>query len=571
MTGMTAGFDVAAPPGYRLVRPLGRGGSGVVVEALQESTGRAVAVKLLESTQADGAALRQFERERAVMADLATHPGIVSIIDAGLFAGRPWLAMDLCRRGSLARAGALPTTAVVTTMYAVASALAAAHDRGVVHCDVKPANILVTDYGLPALGDFGVARLAVSEGSTVGGYTLDHVAPEVIDGQRPTDRSDVFSLGTAAWQLLVGRAPFRRPGDAAGAVLDRLRREPLPPLERADVPRELAVLLARMTDKAPARRPSAADVARAVSGIAQAHGLGVGAPIEELVPATDLTDLRGAHPSRPSSPMTGAPPAGMPMSGSGTDHRPDLAMLTHAGRAAALGAPAPALAVGAAARRRDPVVVLAVVAAAVVLLSCGGFVTARMLPSSTTPSVVTTASGEQQVVPAAVLPPGEGGPGAPVELETAGTSGPLSTGRARGGTVAAPRASPAPTPAVPPVPVPKPVTPGATVPPPLKVRLWIQKDCSGPNVSQCNRSQGVPTIFTKVTADDGGMWNNCTEHVVVDGPGNVNYVDVTTACNASQTRSVGTSVELGTYTATITVKVDGRSVGPQKATFEVIE
>ena len=297
---MTTGVGAPdlVPDGYLLGPLLGRGASGSVHEARHAATGRSLALKLLAVDSADAAALRLFDRERSVMAGLATHPHVVSIVDAGVHHGRPWIAMDLCRAGSLARAGVLPVAAVATTLYAVASALSAAHARGVVHCDVKPANILVTDYGQAALGDFGVARLAIACGaaSTAGGYTLDHAAPEVVDGLRPTDRTDVFSLGTTAWQLLTGRPPFRRGHESsAGAVMHRIRSEQLPPLGRDDVPAALAALIERMTAKAAHQRPSADDVRCHLTELAATHGLQLSVPLSGFLPATDEPTVSGAR------------------------------------------------------------------------------------------------------------------------------------------------------------------------------------------------------------------------------------------------------------------------------------
>src|SRR5690349_6898631 len=122
----------AVPPGFTSGRPLGRGGSGTVYEARQHSTGRAVALKVLDLDVVGPEMQRRFARERAAMGGLAGHPHIVSILDAGWFAGRPWLAMDLCEGGSLA---ALPSPIepdqALRLLHAIGSALAAAHASGV--------------------------------------------------------------------------------------------------------------------------------------------------------------------------------------------------------------------------------------------------------------------------------------------------------------------------------------------------------------------------------------------------------------------------------------------------------
>ena len=115
-----------APPGYELVRPIGSGASGVVWEAVQHSTGRSVALKLLDVDASDADVRRRFDRERRTMAALAAHPNIVTVLDAGIDDGRAWLAMELCARGSLAARlsgeGPLDARGALETLVAVAGA-----------------------------------------------------------------------------------------------------------------------------------------------------------------------------------------------------------------------------------------------------------------------------------------------------------------------------------------------------------------------------------------------------------------------------------------------------------------
>ena len=312
-TGATAG---AAPAGYELGRMLNRGGSGSVHEARQVSTGRWVALKLLDVQVTGPDVHRRFDRERQAMGELAGHPNIVSILDAGVHGGRPWLAMDLCPGGSLADLGRpLHPAEAVSILHTVASALAVTHARGVLHCDIKPGNVLITAYGRPAVSDFGIARLTLeSQGSRIGGYTLDHVPPEVLRGERPSDRGDVWSLGTTLWQLLAGRPPFRSVDDvSAPAVMQRIDRDPLPALGRSDLPAGLEALLRAMTAKNPADRPSAADVARHTTGIAHSAGL----PLDVGLPVAHRTTLppRTAEPARSlssTSTVLGPVPTGPP-------------------------------------------------------------------------------------------------------------------------------------------------------------------------------------------------------------------------------------------------------------------
>ncbi len=261
--GDTPVATASAPPGFELQRIIGRGASGRVFQAKQHSTSRLVALKMLDVDPASTDAGTRFDRECAVMGELGGHPNIVTVYDAGRHEGQPWIAMELCSAGSLAdqltRQGPMTVPESVAVLTKIAAALHTAHQRGVLHCDVKPANIMITEFGEPALGDFGIARLVGGRTrlSTIGGgFTLDHAPPEALKGDASTAAADVYSLGTTVWQLLEGRAPFSRASDSGvGAVITRILSEPLPPLSRTDLPDQLHVLLADMTAKDPASRP----------------------------------------------------------------------------------------------------------------------------------------------------------------------------------------------------------------------------------------------------------------------------------------------------------------------------
>jgi hypothetical protein len=243
------------PPAFEPIREIGRGATSVVYEATQRSTGRALAIKLLTQPLSDPAASRRFTRECAAMAALAAHPNIVTIIDAGVHELRPWIAMELCRRGSYAAMGALPTAHALEVLIAVADALDAAHQLGILHCDLKPGNILMTDFGAPAIADFGIARPASSAATVMGsGYSLDQAAPEVLDGHEPSKATDVYCLGSTIWTLLSGRSPFRESATTpASTIAKRILLDPLPPPPDTTPP-ALAELLTSMTAKAPGDR-----------------------------------------------------------------------------------------------------------------------------------------------------------------------------------------------------------------------------------------------------------------------------------------------------------------------------
>lgn len=250
----------SSPNGYRLISPIGRGATSVVWAAEQLSTRRVVALKLLDANISGPDAMRRFDRECQTMAALATHPNIVTIHDAGLHHGQPWIAMERCAQGSLsayvAKHGPLRPAAGVAILAALARALATAHERGILHCDIKPGNIMLTDHGEPSLTDFGIARATVGRSTTTGAraFTLDYVAPELLDDARPSASSDIYSLGVTIWELLAGRPPFSEYGDVSPAtVMRRILDRPLPELPHS-TPAELATLLRQMTAKEPAGR-----------------------------------------------------------------------------------------------------------------------------------------------------------------------------------------------------------------------------------------------------------------------------------------------------------------------------
>ena len=250
----------------------------------------------------------------------------------------------MARHGPATRAARSPTSTrpisaaqALGLLHTIGSALTAAHHRGVLHCDVKPGNILVSAYGQPALSDFGIARIALeSQGSRIGGYTLDHVPSEILRGDHPTDRGDVYSLGTTVFQLLEGRPPFRAPDDVSAVnVMRRIAESPFPALSRRDLPAGLSDLLRAMTVKDPAARPTAAAVSTRASDIASQAGL-------------PLTSAMPAHPRAQAAVSTMLPPTGPSISGPpppdpGLSGHPQGARTRTTGAAEELDAPTNAL------------------------------------------------------------------------------------------------------------------------------------------------------------------------------------------------------------------------------------
>ncbi|MBV1850733.1 protein kinase domain-containing protein [Catellatospora tritici] len=265
--------------GYRDLVRIGHGGFSVVYRARQVSFDRDVAVKVL-MVGSDESLHRRLLREARLTAQLSGHPNIVTVLDAGTTrAGRPYLATELYEHGSLhdrVRAdGPLPAAEAARIGVKIAGALAAAHEAGVVHRDVKPGNILLSRYGEPVLADFGVAWLldGHTSGTMLDVFSPHHVAPETIDGGRPGPAADVYALGSTLYQLVSGRAPYSGEGDeSVAAVLWRTVHDPVPRLDCPQLP-GLADVLARAMAKDPAaRHPDGTTLAAALRALLTAAG-----------------------------------------------------------------------------------------------------------------------------------------------------------------------------------------------------------------------------------------------------------------------------------------------------------
>jgi hypothetical protein len=257
---------------YRMGRRLGAGGFGAVHEAFDERIGRWVAVKVIS---ADGATPERARRE-ARAAGRLDHPGIVAILDAGQENGARYLVSELVEGRTLADLeadGALSDRDVLRIGLSLADALEHAHERGVIHRDVKPQNIMVPDQprrgGAPAkLTDFGVAHLAGDEpltrtGDVVG--TLAYMAPEQAAGTPVDERADLYALALVLYEGLAGVNPVRGAGPAATA---RRLGTVLPSLARArnDLPAELTEAIDRALAPDPAVRGDLDNLAEALAG-----------------------------------------------------------------------------------------------------------------------------------------------------------------------------------------------------------------------------------------------------------------------------------------------------------------
>ncbi|MGY1832401.1 serine/threonine-protein kinase [Geodermatophilus sp. SYSU D01180] len=296
---------------YRLDGVLGRGGMGTVHAATDVALGRRVAVKVLDPAVADRAGTSRFRREARALAAL-DHPHVVSVFDVGVDAAAAWLVMPLLPgpdlQALLGRDGPLPVPDVTRYGRQAAEALAAAHAAGIVHRDVKPANLVLAADGSCVLVDLGIARLAdggpgaaplTGTGLVLG--STPFLAPEVVAGAPAGREADLYGLGATLFTLLTGRPPFEADGVA---VLAQHLHAPVPsavPL-RPDTPAAVDRLLGRMLAKDPAARPTAAEAAAALAGAPDAPGpaptrvLPRPAPSEHLTPADGT--LRRRRPVR---------------------------------------------------------------------------------------------------------------------------------------------------------------------------------------------------------------------------------------------------------------------------------
>ena len=274
---MSSRREASTPPtitGYEYTRLLGMGGFADVFLYRQLMPRRPVAVKVLLASSLDDEARARFRTEADLMATLSHHPSIVTVLQADVAPdGRPYLVMEYCSRPGLGqryRAERMGVAEVLRIGVRLAGAVETAHRAGILHRDIKPANVLITDFGWPALTDFGIAATTGLAGTSIG-MSIPWSPPEMLAEEPEGDvRADVYSLAATVYSLLARRSPFEVPdgSNSAADLIARIERVPVGHTGRGDVPDSLQAVLVRAMAKAPAQRHhSALAFARALQQV----------------------------------------------------------------------------------------------------------------------------------------------------------------------------------------------------------------------------------------------------------------------------------------------------------------
>src|SRR5436853_3016431 len=312
---------------YRVKGELGRGGMGAVYMAEQPGLGREVAIKELIQS-ADPVALKRFLQEAQVMAR-TSHPNLVQVHDMELMGNINYLVLEFVRGRSLRdwmMASQLPPPQVFAVMHGVLQALDYAHRHAIVHRDMKPENVLISDEGMVKVADFGIARLmddtgvggtATKTGTTVG--TPQYMSPEQVSSSKVDGRSDLYSAGIMFYELVAGQPPFSA-SDADGPftlMAKHVQAPPKPPsVFRPGLNPELERLILKALSKRPEDRfQTGQEFDRAMSLVADEmcpgweHSLEPGADLSRMVPNTTPPN---ALPATPIGIAISQPAAAMP-------------------------------------------------------------------------------------------------------------------------------------------------------------------------------------------------------------------------------------------------------------------
>ena len=294
---------------YRLEHVLARGGMAEVWAAWDERLARPVAVKLLRADLTHRIDIRDRLRREARAAARLDHPGVVRVFDVGEVDGVPFLVMERLPGETLAdryRAGEVDDAWLLQSAVDIAEALAIAHESGVIHRDIKPGNIMLTEAGEARLGDFGIATSLDLDGdATTTGLILgtpSYLAPERIEGAPATPATDIYGLGVVLYEGFSGRRPFS--GESPVAVAKSVLEDAAPPLSqlRADLPATLTRAIDRAISRVPDHRPASA---RAFETALRAAAGELAVPRDPTI-ALDISDTRAlAAPSPAVTPHFG--------------------------------------------------------------------------------------------------------------------------------------------------------------------------------------------------------------------------------------------------------------------------
>ncbi|MCW2626162.1 protein kinase [Mycobacterium sp.] len=297
--------------GFADADEIGRGGFGIVFRCRQTALDRMVAVKVLTTQMQEDR--ERFVREQRAMGRLTGHPNVVGVLEVGQTeSGCPYLVMQYHQRGSLEarirRLGRLPVEEVLHVGVKIAGALEAAHRREILHRDVKPANILLTDYGEPALADFGIAHFVGGFKTATGTFTGSpaFTAPEVLSGDPPSAASDVYELGATLFAALTGHAAYeRKSGEQVVAQFLRIASEPVPDLRDSGIPADVSALVEKAMSRDAWERPSAADLGEELAHVATRGLAATQIPPLSSQPLTRAVDFGPRRPGNLPLELTG--------------------------------------------------------------------------------------------------------------------------------------------------------------------------------------------------------------------------------------------------------------------------
>ena len=262
---------------YELEEKIGSGGMAEVYKAHDRILTRPVAIKILHaSLRSDVEFIERFHREAKSAARLS-HPNIVSIYDVGVAGNDHYIVMEYVQGSTLKKKildeGALDLLTATSIAKDIASGLTHAHANNIVHCDIKPHNILMTEDGHAKITDFGIARAVTESTLTYGGSVIGSVhyfSPEQARGGAITPKSDVYSLGVVLYEMLTNRLPFT--GDNTVAIaMKHVEEEPISPSRyRPQIPPMLEAIVCRMMSKSPEIRPSSFELVQELSNVESA-------------------------------------------------------------------------------------------------------------------------------------------------------------------------------------------------------------------------------------------------------------------------------------------------------------